>query len=478
MKRLSSSGPRTQRGAALMVMMLVLLTAMTAVLVSRVSVNSVRNQQLGETGEVLAMAREKLIDYATILPDIAPGQPAKLPCPDIDGSGGWLEGEAHRDACGATGVTVMGRLPWRTLGLTPPKDGSGACLWYVVSGSHKDAATASSPMVNPDTNGQLQVRVIDNDDWLAGAAPEQRPVALVIAPMMSLGGQSRPAPAGADDSCSSGFAAGDFLDADAASGITNAAVSGSPDVVEVFGVFSGRSDDHNDRVAVITRADLARAVESRHDYPDRVRELGLAVAGCIADYARNNPGGTDDKRLPWPAPIRMADYRTDSSYDDAASGILAGRLPDAVDESSTLIGNSITQVLSACDPVAVPQWTPQMQLAWSNWKDHLFYAVAESYAPDAPVPSTCVDCFTVNGGGQAAAIVLFAGPRLGAQGQLRNAPPLDTDTKDDATNYLEAENAANMLYTGGTADFRSGAAAADFNDRLFCIDLSLSVAEC
>ncbi len=478
MKRLNKIGAGTQRGAALLVMMLLLITAMSAVLVSRVSVNNVRNQQLADSSEVLAMARDSLLDYAAILPDVAPGQPAKLPCPDIDGSGGWREGEAHRDACGATGVTVIGRLPWRTLGLAPPKDGSGACLWYVVSGSHKDSTTSSAPMVNPDSNGQLQVRAIDTDDWLAGAAPEQRPVALVIAPMMSLQGQSRPAPAGGADSCSSGFAARDFLDADAASGISNATVSGQPDVVDVFGVFTGSSDTHNDRVAVITRADLARAVESRHDYPDQVRELGLAVAGCLANYARNNPGGADDRRLPWPAPVRMADYRSDSSYDDAASGVLAGRLPNAVDESSAQTGNSIAQALSACDAAAVPRWTPQMQSAWSNWKDHFFYAVAGSYAPDAPVPSTCVDCFTVNGAGQLAAIVMFAGSRLDGLGQRRNAPPLDVDTKDDAANYLEAENLANMAYTGGAADFRSGAAAADFNDRLFCIDMALNVAEC
>ncbi len=32
---------------------------------------------------------------------------------------------------------MIGRLPWRTLGLEPLRDGNGECLWYAVSGSHQ-----------------------------------------------------------------------------------------------------------------------------------------------------------------------------------------------------------------------------------------------------------------------------------------------------------------------------------------------------
>ena len=172
------------------------------------------------------------------------------------------------------------------------------------------------------------------------------------------------------------------------------------------------------------------------------------------------------------------DYRPDVAYDDINAGILSGRVPDLVDDSNAATGNALSQVLTACDPVAVPTWTPQMLASWRHWKDHFFYAVAESYAPTAPVPSICSSCLSVNGAGQYAAVVLFANARLPALGQVRNAPPIDTDTKGVPGNYLEASNVAALPYTSGSVDFTSQAHSTTFNDRLFCIDSALNVSEC
>ena len=142
------------------------------------------------------------------------------------------------------------------------------------------------------------------------------------------------------------------------------------------------------------------------------------------------------------------------------------------------IGNPVARILSDCDPGAVPQWTTQMMALWQNWKDHFFYAVAESFAPPAAVPSNCTTCLTVNGAGQYAAVVLFADARLNALGQIRNAPPTDADTRNAVSNYLEDANAANMPYMAGTVDFVSQPATATFNDLLFCVDDALAVTEC
>ena len=119
-----------------------------------------------------------------------------------------------------------------------------------------------------------------------------------------------------------------------------------------------------------------------------------------------------------------------------------------------------------------------MLATWRDWKDHFFYAVAESYSPAASVPTNCTSCLTVNGVGQYAAVVLFANARLPALMQVRNAPPIDTDTKGDSANYVEDRNATNIPYTSGSVDFRSQTATASFNDLLFCIDESLNVSEC
>ena len=176
------------------------------------------------------------------------------------------------------------------------------------------------------------------------------------------------------------------------------------------------------------------------DYVSNMRELGLAITGCIANYARGNSGGVGDRRLPWPALVGLADYRPDAQYDDRDTGVLSGRLPDNVDDSAAVTGNSVTQVLTACDSSVVPDWSAEMLSKWRNWKDHYFYVVAESFGPNAPLPSTCSNCLTVNGGGQYAAIIFFANSRLPALGQVRNAPPIDADTKNQLVNYLEDSN--------------------------------------
>ena len=157
---------------------------------------------------------------------------------------------------------------------------------------------------------------------------------------------------------------------------------------------------------------------------------------------------------------------------------MSGRLPDVSDDSNAATGNSIARVLTDCDPVAVPEWSPEMRNLWATWKDHFYYVVAESQVPTATVPSVCNNCLTVNGGGQYAAVVLFGAHRLDALGQIRNAPPTDADTKQDVTNYLEAANATPFPYAGGGFDLVSQAASTTFNDLLFCIDDSLGVSEC
>ena len=209
-----------------------------------------------------------------------------------------------------------------------------------------------------------------------------------------------------------------------------------------------------------------------------MRALGLAVALCVAEYARTNPGGSDDFRMPWPSPNALADYRPDGAYDDSGTFGLAGRLPDVVDDSSAATGNAIARVLTDCDTVAVPEWSPQMLARWRHWKDHFFYVIAEDFAPSAPVPTVCNACLTVNGAGAYAAVLLFADTRLDGLGQVRDAPPIDADTRDDVANYLEGANPGAFPLVGGSADLASQAASATFNDVLFCIDGALGVSEC
>jgi hypothetical protein len=461
----------------LLLLMLAVIIAMTTVLVVALDTNSLETRRQVDARETLAQAREALLNYAVVQPYVAGGQSFGLPCPDINNSGGYLEGEAHTSNCGAEGQTVIGRLPWRTLGLPPLKDTGSECLWYVVSGSWKQAGASTAAMINPDSNGQLQLASVDTSAIVEGVVEANRPVAMVIAPMRPLSGQTRPSVTPATQ-CSPGFAASNFMEADAASGSNNFQLSGAADVVDVLGVAANANDMHNDRIVTITRHDVAERIYGRPGFANEMRDLGLAAAACLANYAAQNPGGANDLRLPWPAPVALTDYRQDAQYDDTASGLLSGRLADTVDDSNVATGNTINRVLSDCDTSLVPQWSAQMLLQWQTWKDHFFYAVAGSFAPNATVPSVCTDCLSVNGTGQYAAILMFANQRLQGSAQQRNAPPLDADTKQSSVNYLEGNNQANVPGSGTLVDYTSQAASATFNDRLFCIDAGLLVAEC
>ena len=464
-----------QRGAALLLIMLGVIAATATVLLLNLSRDELRTRQLTQSQAMLATAREALIDYALLNPDLNPGQPYSLPCPDIDASGGFDEGEAHTTACGAAGVSVMGRLPWRTLGVPALKDAASACLWYVVSGSWKNADVDTAELINIDSNGQLQLFDIETATLSEGLVADERPVAMILAPMQALATQTRPGVSAGTD-CVQGASAANYLDRDAGSGISNAVLSGSADTIDLLAVVAGSRDDHNDRIVTITRRDIERSVTGRADFLNSMRSLGLAAAACLAHYGASNPGGANDRRLPWPATVTLGDYRQNINYDDADNGFYSGRLADIADDSNAATGNAIARVLSDCDSSVVPEWTVVQMARWQHWKDHFFYAVGEAFSPSAATPSNCGNCLTVNGSGQYAATLMFANSRL--SGQQRDAPPTDTDTKRFPSNYLEGPNASNVPGPASASDFASGLPSATFNDLLFCIDDQLVVSEC
>ncbi len=63
----------------------------------------------------------------------------------------------------------------------------------------------------------------------------------------------------------------------------------------------GEEGTTNDRILIIRRDELADLVYERHDFEARMRSATQAIARCIAAYGLSNPGGPNDRRLPWPA---------------------------------------------------------------------------------------------------------------------------------------------------------------------------------
>ena len=186
-----------QRGYALTIMLVLLVMGCLYSVVSGLdSVQAKLGRALG-TSAVLAQAREALLGYATTYRDSHSDQVfGYLPCPDTTGDGS-ADANIMPNAtkCAAVGQTVVGLLPYKTLGLPDLRDSAGACLWYVVSGNFKAATTKSTPM-NWDAQGQIAVldangnTVTTPDDANGGGA------AVIIAVGVPITGQSRTSASG------------------------------------------------------------------------------------------------------------------------------------------------------------------------------------------------------------------------------------------------------------------------------------------
>ena len=418
------------------------------------------------TASSLAQAKKALIAYAVTYGDKHPNKlPGYLPCPETaEPLSPANEGSAE-GSCGAKNLSVIGKFPWKTLGLQPLRDGNGECLWYAVSGSHKN--NPATDMMNWDTNGQLAILSADGAGFVVGDSPDKRAAAVIFAPGAVTGNQNRN-PVGNAEICGGNYSASNYLEASGTA--NNAAASAIANATSVF-ISAGTGNKVNDRFLTISPQEIFSAIEKRSDFSAMIRNFTQKVGNCIAAYGSRNAGGASDKRLPWPAPIALADYLANASYDDDI-GRLSGRLPYRVNDSKTTTANGMTGTNLVTGANCPSPWSALDDEWYKNWKDHLFYVLGASFRPDAATPSICPNCLSVNGVGQYAAIVLFSGKKLVGQNRI------DPSDKAQIANYLENRNSANHPNASGASEYTSGPVTADFNDILYCIDTELGVAPC
>lgn len=173
-----------QHGTALLALTLLLMTILLSATLGHLNSNSTNTDRT--TREALMLARDALIGSAITYRDTHADQvDGYLPCPDDDDDGN-AEG-----SCGASGAPVLGRLPWKTLGIPPLRDRSGACLWYAVSGNAKNASKTKS--LNWDTVGQFTIRDVFGKT-IHGESAHTRPLAVIFAPGPPLAGQEHRKP--------------------------------------------------------------------------------------------------------------------------------------------------------------------------------------------------------------------------------------------------------------------------------------------
>jgi hypothetical protein len=500
------TGKKKQGGMALLILVIVLSLTISAFYFSSISIVELQVDQVEKTQIALKRAKQALMDYALVNWRLAGegGKIGKLPCPDYKDT--LLDGEQDGN-CGNAYANGIGYFPWRTLGIDITKDSSGSCLLYAVSPAYKTSPAAA---LNPDSYGQF--RIVDKTGaTLQGGSPEERLVAVIIAPESTLTGQKR-----VNDSADiCGFYYSNnisdlieaYLDNDGST--NNAAIDPSTNnVIENFvAKYTGSEEGNNplnDRLITISHREFWDAMQDTITGPSfnaSMRNLTEALALCLAEYAKDNDSTVGKKSLPWPAAIDLNgnEYRNNYSYDDNIddSSGHAGRLPYQVLNSNATIGNSLTEVAAPyagffeygfCSSLPVSDGSTidltdkngEYWNLWSNWKEYFFYALSKSYNPD----NTGVDCTAgcIQLSGNNAGIVFYSGPKQGVQ--QRYAPPLDgalaidnEDDKDDIANYIENSNDAVFPDANGDKSY-SPVDASTSNDIMFCIKTDMSVVEC
>ena len=229
---------RSSTGAALLAFMLALILSSTWLLLS--DLNEHTQVYIRRTDSELALnqAKRALLHYAMNYPDLR-DNPEKglgfLPCPDRDNDG------RPETNCALSTGTTLGRLPFTILGLDDPRDSSGERLWYALSPDFRNTQS-NHAVINSETPGQLSVDGVDDV------------IAVVIAPGAPVSSQyARP-----------GNHATDYLEGD------------NTDVGD--GAFSTTAG--NDRLAIISRAELMSVLEQRV-----INEMRAVLARYRAEHA-------------------------------------------------------------------------------------------------------------------------------------------------------------------------------------------------
>ena len=420
-----SRAPARQGGAALLLILLLVLSVVLGLFFRPAPEATADRPQ--RSLAALQEARAALIGEAAARAN--DGTLGLLQTPDLGSTRNTLteEGRAAGNFNGnAQNLSVLGRLPWRTLGLRPLRDVGGECLWYAVSGS---AQNAQPPVAfNWDSVGQFEL--FTSDGTAAGtrslnADPHNRPLALIIAPGVPLAGQNRAAGADVVSECGGNYDAANYLDPatpDARLGnivnyfpapATNhatgdATASPLPFVAGPIDVVANnrRTPLVNDLVLPITATDIFAVAKQRSDFASNLNALINNLAAYLNTLA-TLPAATGSKGF---------------------DAVVATCLADPACPS-TLRADSSTLTAFA-----------------QQWRDNFLYAGGPS------------GTYTVNGQSGCKAVLIFAGERTTVQQRASAAQ------KTDPAMYLEGSNAAQFPASGnysGATGYDKTATSAD-----------------
>jgi hypothetical protein len=286
-----------QKGIAVLLVVALLVLGGTLLTLTALNASTWRADRYRVAHEALLLAKEALIARA-VADDNRPGS---LPCPDTDD-----DGDAELFA-GTACPAYLGRLPWRTLGLPDLRDGSGERLWYALSATHRDEASAQP--INSNTVGEIT---------LAGIQPASNALAVVFAPGSALvrsGAATVQARGDPSLVCTTTphqltpkcnpF---NYLDVLGAEDNADRDTAGNASFVAAV-----ESTQFNDRALAILADDVMPLVE---------RRIGRELAGLLRGHYDAWQSATGAGFYPWPAP-----FVDPSTTPAGASGTAEGLLP-------------------------------------------------------------------------------------------------------------------------------------------------------
>lgn len=330
-RRLKNWKISPQRGGALFVLLTIIGIATAVLFVGTLSRKASQLENDQKTAVALVQAKDALIGYAVTYRDSHANEVfGYFLCPDTNN-----DGEAEL-SCPAADVPVIGRLPWKTLGLPALRDGAGECLWYTVSGTFKNNPKTSA-MLNWDTNGQFSIQDSAGIP-IAGATPDSRAVAVVFSAGPALSGQDR-ALSGASE-CGGNTSVTAYLEGNNAATLP---VSAPFETTLTNG--ASNSSANNDRLLWMIPGEIFKGIKQRADFKTDIDAMVVDLAACLNTKIVSS--------LPTPSGSK-----------------------------------GIDSAVAACPPVG-----PQKTNVLNNWKDNLLYAkispAAKITIDGAPSPKAC-----------------------------------------------------------------------------------------
>ena len=305
---------RRQDGIALVVILGVLLVIGAMFALSSLNFATQRVARDTVTRDSLLRAKEALIAYAAT--DAT--RPGELPCPDVNDDGMLVINE---DFVGSNCVSLIGRLPWITLGLPDLRDDAGERLWYALSNDFH--ANGTVPL-----NSDTAFRAGNTSLQIIGAYPAANLVAIVFSPGAALTRQG--AAATQNRSCIVGTNCNASLKCtavpasntpkcnavnylDVASGEDNSDIDANRSYVA-----TAKSETFNDQLLPIHSDDIMRLVERR-----AAREFAQYLRDHYDAWENTTVvGGTNKGFYPYAAP-----FTDPSTTQVGTNGTMSGLLP-------------------------------------------------------------------------------------------------------------------------------------------------------